>query len=161
MGVRVSGGSFSVLGIGINWERTPGDERVARDVVIFLEDRRLLFGDRHLEDEDHCVASALECRAFLTSRIAATSPGRPLEATLKAMRAAFRQFVERAGPHGQNFRYRGSLHEADPFSLALGDVRSQVGEQLARIAWRYDIEIDDELARILPPDDDSAPSWLI
>lgn len=55
MGVKVSGGSFSVLGIGINWERTPGDERIARAVIIFLEDRRLLFGDRHLEGEAHCV----------------------------------------------------------------------------------------------------------
>lgn len=49
MGVKVSGGSFSVLRIGINWARTPGDERIARAVIIFLEDRRLLFGSRHIE----------------------------------------------------------------------------------------------------------------
>lgn len=29
MGVRVSGGTFSALGIGLNWERTDGDEAVA------------------------------------------------------------------------------------------------------------------------------------
>lgn len=42
MGVRVSGGSFSAFGIGLNWERTEGDEAVARAVVIFLEDRQLV-----------------------------------------------------------------------------------------------------------------------
>lgn len=43
-----------------------------------------------------------------------------------------------------------------------GDLRSQVGEQLARIAWAYDLEIDDQLARILPPNDDEGdPSWLV
>jgi hypothetical protein len=78
------------------------------------------------------------------------------------MRAAFRQFVERGGPDGCNFQRRRFMHEADPFSIALGDLRTQTGEQLARIAWRYNIEIDDELARILLPEDDGTdPSWLV
>lgn len=161
MGVKVSGGSFTVLGIGLNWERTPGDEAVARAVVIFLEDRRVLFGDRHMEDEDHCISSAQQSRSFLTVQITSASPGKPLEATLKAMRAAFRQFMERGGPHGMYFREKHWPHQADRFSLALGDLRAQVGEQLARIAWAYDLEIDEELARILPPEDhDDDASWF-
>ncbi len=160
MGVKVSGGSFSVFGIGLNWERTPGDESVARAVVVFLEDGRVLFGDRHMEDEQHCMSSAQQSRVFLTEQITTATPGKPLEATLKAMRAAFRQFMERGGPHGRNFQSEHWPHQADPFSLALGDLRSQVGQQLARIAWVYDLEIDDELARILPPEDDDDPGWL-
>lgn len=161
MGVRVSGGSVSILGFGIDWERTDGDEKVARYVVGFLEDRRLLFGDRHAEDEGHCVASALECRALLTSQLAESGLGRQLEGSLKAMRASFRQFVERGGPHGRNFQRHRSTYEADPFSLALGDLRAQVGEQLARVAWRYDLELDDALAAILPPDTNRDDiSWL-
>jgi hypothetical protein len=163
VGVRVSGGSVSLLGFGLNWERTAGDERIARAVLTFLEDRRLLFGDRHVEDEAHCVVSALECRRFLTDQITEASPGAPLEVTLKAMRAAFRQFVEGAGPDGVHFQGGRSMHAADPFSLALGDLRSRVGDGIAKIAWRYDLEVDYELARILPPaDDDGADSsWLI
>ena len=161
MGVRVSGGSVSILGFAIDWERTDGDERIARYVVGFLEDRRLLFGDRHFEDEGHCVASALECRALLTRQLAEAGLGRELEAALKAMRASFRQFVERGGPYGRNFQRHGHMYEADPFSLALGDLRAQVGEQLARIAWRYVLEIDDTLAAILPPDPDRDDvSWV-
>lgn len=161
MGVRVSGGSVSILGFGIDWERTQGDERIARYVVGFLEDRRLLFADRHVEDEAHCVASALECRALLTGLLAEANVGQHLETSLKAMRASFRKFVERGGPDGRDFQHHHANYEADPFSLALGDLRSQIGEQLARIAWRYDIEIDELLATILPPDaDQDDVSWL-
>jgi hypothetical protein len=107
------------------------------------------------------VASALDCRTFLTREIAETAHGKPLEATLKAMRASFRLFVDRGGLSGRNFQRTHWEHQADPFSLALGDLRSQVGEQVARIAWRYDLEVDYDLARILPPEDDgSDPSWL-
>lgn len=51
----------SVLGTGatLTWAKTPGDEAVARAVVTFLEDRRVLFGDRHMEDELHCVRSSV------------------------------------------------------------------------------------------------------
>ena len=71
-----------------------GDRLHVSSLVIFLEDRRLLFGDRHLEDQAHCVASALESRSFLTNQISEATQGGPLEATLKAMRAAF-QLVHR------------------------------------------------------------------
>ena len=38
------------FGFSVNWEKVPGDEEVARQVITFLEDRRLLFGKRHGED---------------------------------------------------------------------------------------------------------------
>lgn len=163
MGIRVSGGSISLLGFGIKWDLTESDKKVARAVLAFMEDRRLLFGNRHDEDEGHSVASALDCRTFLTAQIPMTTPGKPLEATLKAMRASFRQFVELGGPSGSKFWQQGhgrTGYGIDPYSLALGDLRSQIGEQIARIAWRYDLEIDEELARILPPNDDNDPTWL-
>jgi hypothetical protein len=151
-----------MFGFGVGWAVVPGDEAVARSVVSFLEDRRVLFGERHIEDEWHCVQSALECRRFLTDQIPQTTSGEPLEATLKAMRAAFRQFVERAGPNASNFQHHHP-YGVDAFSLALGELRSRVGVELARIAWRYKIDIDDELARIVPPEDndESDPSWMV
>jgi biotin-(acetyl-CoA carboxylase) ligase len=36
-------------------KKVPGDKNVARRVINFLEDRRLLFGERHGGDEMHCV----------------------------------------------------------------------------------------------------------
>lgn len=118
MGVKVSGGSVSILGFGVKWDVTQGDKKVARSVIAFLEDRRLLFGNRHGEDQPYSIESALSCRTFLTAQIALTTSGKPLEASLKSMRAAFRQFVERGGPQGISFD-RDSWHSADPYALAL------------------------------------------
>ena len=65
MAYRATGvGGF---GFSVNWEKVPGDKEVARRVVTFLEDRRLLFGERHREDELHCVLSATEIRKFPSS----------------------------------------------------------------------------------------------
>jgi hypothetical protein len=50
----------------------------------------------------------------------------------------------------------------DPFSLALGELRSLVGVHLAMIAGQYGIEVEPGLAQILPPDAlaDDDPSFV-
>src|ERR1700691_4809431 len=87
------------FGFSINWEKVPGDEDVARRVITFLENRRLLFGRRHCEDELECVLSAVEIRNRLTDELIQAKPGKSLDSSIRAMRAAFREFVEAAGPN--------------------------------------------------------------
>jgi hypothetical protein len=137
------------FGFSLNWEKVPGDKDVALRVVTFLEDRRLLFGERHSEDELDCVHSAIDIRRFLTEELTKAKPGRSLAESLRAMRAVMRAFVEAAGPNARNFRYHHG-HMTDPFSLALGELRSLVGLHLAVIAHQYGIEVEPDLARILP-----------
>lgn len=153
---------FSVPIMGIQWQRTAGDREVSRKVVTFLEDRRLLFGDRHVEDEGHCIASALQIRAFLTDQITDAKPGKELEASLRAMRAACRRFVEVGGPQGRNFIRSHYSYEADGFSLAIGDLRTAIGYQLAVILSQYPLPVEHGLASILPPADDDGQdlSWI-
>lgn len=139
------------FGFSLNWEKVPGDEHVARRVVTFLEDRRLLFGERHVEDELHCVHSAIEIRRFLTEELTKAKPGRSLAESLRAIRTSMRAFVDAAGPDARNFRYHHG-HMTDRFSLALGELRSLVGLHLAVIADQYGIDVEPDLAQILPPD---------
>ena len=151
-----------MFGFSVNWEKVPGDEEVAHRVVTFLEDRRLLFGKRHSEDELECVSSAMMSRAFLTDELTKAKAGKSLADSLRAMRAAFRQFVDAAGPSARNFRgYIGSPG-MDPYSTALENLRALVGLHLALIADKYNIEIEPDLAQILPPDAsaDDDPSFL-
>ncbi|MFT4264078.1 MAG: hypothetical protein QM572_11900 [Nocardioides sp.] len=161
MGYELTGVSIP-LG-GIQWQKTPGDKAVARAVLAFLEDRRLLFGDRHVEDERHCVQSALQIRTMLTEQITNAKAGRELEGCLKAMRGACRKFVEVAGPEGRHFDRPHYPREADAFGLALGDLRTAIGYQLAIILSQYDINIEPPLASILPAadEDDQDLSWMI
>jgi hypothetical protein len=142
---------LGAFGFSLNWEKVPGDEDVARRVIAFLEDRRLLFGERHADDEVHCVHSAIEIRRFLTEELAKAKPGHSLVESLRAMRTAMRAFVDAAGPDASNFRYHHG-HMTDSFSLALGELRSRVGLHLAVIADQYGIEVEPHLAQILPPD---------
>jgi hypothetical protein len=81
--------------------------------------------------------------------------GRALAQRLAAIRVAVRAFMEAAGPDAINFKNRRSGY-TDMFSLALGELRSRVGLQVALIAGHYGIEVEDDLAQILPPpiDDD-------
>jgi hypothetical protein len=146
--VPTGAGAF---GFSLNWEKVSGDKDVARRVITFLEDRRLLFGERHTEDQMHCIDSAVAIRRFLTDELTNAKPGKSLEASLRAMRTACRNFVEAAGPDGRNFRYQDGRH-TDRFSLALGELHTLVGLQLAVIANQYGIEVEDDLAQILPPD---------
>lgn len=154
------------FGFSLNWESAPSEKNVARRVITFLEDRRLLFGRRHQEDEMHCVSSAIEIRSFITEEIANAKPGKSLEASLRAIRAAMRSFLDAAGPNARNFRFRYEHHyTTDPFSLALGELRTLVGLHLAVIADQYAIEVESGLKQIFPPeivaDDDPPllPGW--
>jgi len=157
MTIRVTGisGPFG----GIQWETVEGDKNVARRVINFLEDRRLLFGDRHFEDYMHCVRSAIEIRAMLTNEISASRPGRTLEQCLRVIRAACRKFVDAAGPNARNFDYVLAPYEAGVFGLALGDLRTSIGLQIALIAEKFDLPVEEDLARILPPVEDD-PSFI-
>lgn len=56
------------------------------------------------------------------------------------MRAACRKFIDAGGPYGRDFVRAHSPYQADGFSLALGDLRTSMGYQLAAIStsirWR-------------------------
>jgi hypothetical protein len=47
---------------------------VSRRMITLLEDRRLLFGEGHSEDELYCVRSAIQTRGFLTGELSDVRP---------------------------------------------------------------------------------------
>lgn len=154
--------SIGTSGLSVQWEKADGDADAARRVVSFLEDRRVLFGKRHCEDEVYCVRSALEIRRFLTTQLGHGGMSRSLRTSLGAMRSGCREFIEAAGPDASNFRHRQSV-QADPFSMALGKLQGLFGLHVAILAAAYNIEVEAELRSIMHPaqDDDGAPlDWM-
>ncbi|MFC7532486.1 hypothetical protein [Actinoplanes sp. GCM10030250] len=147
MPYRVTG--LSVLNFGAGWERVPGDEDVAARVMIFMADRRLLFGDRHHSDERECVGSAHAIRRFLTEQIIEAKPGKTLGQRLTLLREAARNFVDRGGSDAADFR-----HDHLQFGLALGDLRAAFALHLAAIAEEFDLDLEYELARLVFPEDE-------
>jgi hypothetical protein len=98
-------------------------------------------------------------RQFLTDRLGEGGIAEELAASLRAMRAACRKFLEDLGAvNGQldrweARRWRGGYGTGlDDFNLnqAIGALRAVVGVHVGQIAVRYGIDVEDGLASILP-----------
>ena len=155
MSKKITGGSLSlsagVVGLTMDFERGGTDDaESARRVLLFLENRRILWVDRLEEEEAHCVASAIDIRNELTRELQQSTLSTGMTQSLKAIRAACREFVDAAGPDGRNFLHAHGC-EANPFALALGRLKALVGVQLALLIREFDLDVEPQLACVLPP----------
>lgn len=147
---RVTGLSSPVF--GISWNPPEPEVKVARRVITFLEDRRVLYVPSEMEVPEHCVQSVLDIRNFLTNQLQSLETGTDFADTLRALRAACRKFLDTVGARPDILAFgshRG--HSASwEFNGALGELRGVVGVHLARLAVTHGLDIEGDLARILP-----------
>ncbi len=148
---RLTGLSCAVF--GASWTPPPAEVTVARRVIRFLEDRRVLYVDSSMEVPSQCVSSVLEIRRHLTEELQQLTDGEFVE-SLRAMRAACRKFLT-AVDDPDVIRHGGERgHWASwSFNGALGELRGVFGVHLATIAARNGLDVEDELSRILPGQD--------
>jgi hypothetical protein len=130
----------------------------ARRLIAFLEDRRVLYAPDSWEVPAHCVQSVLEIRHFLTAELGKLDGKSELSASLRAMRAACRKFLDRVGSRDGRDVVRYANHHDSwaswTFYSALGEMRGTFGVHLARIAAQFRLDIEDQLASILPAKDE-------
>ena len=151
---RITGISTPIFGISWNPENTERD--IARQVISYLEDRRVLYIPSEMECPDHCVKSVLQMRQFLTSKIGKTPEDTELSKSLRAMRAACRKFlVQVDAPSGDIMRFGSHVgHFASwKFNGAIGELRGTFGIYIAKIAVAYGIDIEEDLASIISGED--------
>ena len=130
----------------------PGSKRSAR-VIAFLEDRRVLYAPDELEVPSHCVHSVLEIRHFISGELGKLDTKSEFAASLRAMRAACRKFLESVGTDGREVILYADHHRhwaSWTFYSALGEMRGTFGVHLAKIAAEFKLDIEDRLATILP-----------
>jgi len=151
---RVTGLSSPIF--GVSWNPPESEVVIARRVFTFLEDRRVLFVPSMMEVPDHCVRSVLEIRHYLTDELQALAAEGGLSESLRAMRAACRKFLDRIGRDDAIIRFGGHMgHWASwEFNGSLGELRGVFGIHVARLAASYGIDVEDDLASILPASDD-------
>src|ERR1700739_669859 len=87
---------------GASWQPAEMEIATARRVVAFLEDRRVLYEPGEMEVPSHCVHSVIEIRHCLSDELGKLDGGSELAASLRAMRAACRKFLERVGTDGRD-----------------------------------------------------------
>lgn len=142
---------------GASWQPAEMEIAAARRVIAFLEDRRVLYEPEQMEVASHCVPSVIEIRHRLSDELGKLDGGSELAASLRAMRAACRKFLERVGTDG-----RDGIHHANgwgfhswTFGSALGELRGTFGVHVARIAAAFKLDVEDRLASILPANADA------
>jgi hypothetical protein len=155
---RVNGLSCPIF--GVSWDPGTADVEVARNVIAFVETRRVLFSTYTSEVPEECVSSVLAIREFLTEALGAGRIADELSGPLRVMRRYCVRFLERVGavepPEGSRrhlFRDPHWRMHDYWFGEALGELRSGVAMQVAIIAASFGLDVEDELARTLPEPD--------
>ncbi|MDR3751513.1 MAG: hypothetical protein P4K94_08515 [Terracidiphilus sp.] len=138
---------------GASWQPAEMEVATARRVIAFLEDRRVLFEPSEMEVPSHCVHSVIEIRHRLSDELGKLDGnGSELAASLRAMRAGCRKFLERVGNDGSDgiHRANGWGFHSWTFGRALGELRGTFGIHVAKIAAAFKLDVEDRLASILP-----------
>ncbi len=153
---KITGISSAVF--GISWETKKSDKNKIKKILLYLEDRRVLY----LQYEPHmkkanCVQSVLNIREYLSTEIAKLSDESDLIPVLRYLRASCRKFLLRIEPYQyelNNLPKDVPIEAKFIFSTALGELRSSFGDIIALFCVKYELDISDELGSILPIEDD-------
>jgi hypothetical protein len=145
---RITGLSIPIF--GISWNPVEADVTIARRVLTFLEDRRVLRDEYLRSDAGPCAASVREVRTKLTQELADIAHSK-LREDLKAMERACRAFLDALQANGvpEKMDYELSPEQRDVFQAALASLRRDFAYHITRIAAQHGLGLHDELAWML------------
>lgn len=152
---RLTGISCPIF--GVSWNPPESERTKAIRIIRYLEDRRVLYVPSEMELPSHCVHSVMQMREYLTKELQSIAEDVQLFHYVKAMRISCRKFVDR-----MNFDDPDSIrrcgHWGDclswVFASALGEMRGTFGIMVAQVAATYGIDVEDDLAKIIPEKND-------
>jgi len=136
---RLTGVSLPVF--GVSWNPPEPERMIVREALVFLEDRRALYNDFAHEIEDQVAQSVLQIRTELTAAIRRLPENAEAASSFRAMRAACREYLTNTGHRSP--RFFGSMAD-------LGRLRGIFGVHIAYLAIKYGIDIEGDLASIVP-----------
>jgi hypothetical protein len=125
---------------GVEWVPPEPDRKIVRDVLTFFEDRRVLYNPCAWELADEVMQSVLRIRDVLTDAIQRLGEDSNAAPAMRAMRAACREYLD-----DSRQRYSHDL------SIGLGRLRALFGTQIAFLAYVYRVDLEEDLASIIPP----------
>ncbi len=148
---RITGISVPIF--GISWNPPTPDVVVAKKVINFLEDRRVLYNPYELELPKSCIRSIQEIRNFLTQQLDNVDSGSELGRSLKAMRSACRKLLDRF----EEVEDQGYSHYSSAFSMSffssVGELRGIFGLHIGKILACHGLNCESNLLTIIPFDD--------
>ena len=143
---NITGLSTPIFGIQWNAPAIEADE--AKNVILFLEDKRVLFNHTSMEDAGHCALSVIEIRSALTKHLQALSAESNLAKSLKRIRRACQEFNDKVGH--PKFLNLDRPVQTSMLEREIHKLREKCGLSIAEIAVSYGLDVDDGLASIIP-----------
>ena len=143
---NISGLSCPIFGIQWNAPIIEADE--AKKIVIFLEDKRVLFNPIDIEGVSHCNQSVTNIRFELSKVLQNLRSDSNLAKQLRKMRKACQEFCDIIG--SSQFILLDYPVQISMLERALYKLRQKFGISLAEIAVAYGLDVDDGLAGIIP-----------
>lgn len=132
---------------GASWIPSEPDRDIVRRLMTFLEDRRVLYIDYHMEVPGWVTQSVLEIRQELTDILKSLDEDSPIAPHLKAMRAACRKFLNQTQGQARGWSMGAGI------LMALGEMRAVFGIHIAQLCSKYKIDVEGDLAESLPAED--------
>ncbi len=137
---------------GLSWNPPESQKNIARKIIIYLEARRVLYSAYEYECVYPCVQSVIEIRNYLTTELSNIDKKSDLNRYIRGMRNACNKFLN-ACPDDESFRryacQNGNIHNWI-FTSAIGEMRGIFGVMIGQIAASYGLDVEDNLAQIIP-----------
>lgn len=133
---------------GIQWKPITAEVTIAKDILRELEDKRVLYRPHDMEDSSHCLSSVEKIRAILTSALKQVGAQGNMGKQLSKMRSACREFCDIVG--SPRFNSFAPPIQQSLLSRELSRLRNTIGGAVAAIAISYGLDVEDDLASIIP-----------
>ena len=122
----------------------------------------MLYEPAEVEMPEYCACSVLEIRRYVGQLLDEGGISAELIEVFRNLRGACRQFLSQTPfDTGDGLMVPGAGHRGPTwgmhdweFNQALGELRRSFGVQVARLAISYRLDVEEPLARILPPPPD-------
>lgn len=153
---RITGFQVPVIGAGVSWQPTELEVTKARKLMVFLEDKRVLYESYVNEQMDYCIESVLNIRGYLVTQVLMEADQTSkLYECAKELRDGCVEFLDIV-----EVRNKSDMSPYRLLRAALGRLRRVFGHSLLKISLTYEIDVERNLATIIPASPNHIP-WLL
>lgn len=138
----------NAFGFGMSFVPSEGEKEKVKNIIEYLEDRRVLFAPYEKENPLWVKESIIDIREMIRSEITGIERNSMLYVSLKIMQMACRRYLDRIS----------SINKDDDVEMLLVDCLSEIrtvfGLELMKIAYNFKFDLSEELSRIIPIEND-------
>lgn len=135
---------------GISWNPPKAEIQSAKEIIIYLEAKRVLYVPSEMEVPQHCITSVIEIRNFLTNQMMNINQNSSLYNYVSAMRKSCNKFLQKFNLRKREVIDYGGQWAIWYFTSALGEMRGVFGVMILQIASSYGLSVENDLASIIP-----------